>query len=48
MALIALFASLGGNWYLGWMSWDLRNKYQQVLDDRKWRRDEYEPSSRVA
>ncbi|MGE0607285.1 MAG: hypothetical protein AB7O62_09345, partial [Pirellulales bacterium] len=48
MVVLALFASLGGNWYLGWMNWDLRNKYQRALNDRKWRRDDYEPSSRVA
>ncbi len=48
MVVLALFASLGGNWYLGWMNWDLRNKYQRALNDRKWRRDDYEPSARVA
>jgi hypothetical protein len=31
-ALVLLFASLGGNAYLGWMNWDLRRQYASLLD----------------
>lgn len=32
LALMVLFASLGGNAYLGWMNWDLRRQYAGLLD----------------
>ncbi len=37
-ALLVLFASLGGNAYLGWMNWDLRRQYTSLLDMFKQQR----------
>ncbi len=37
-ALVFLFASLGGNAYLGWMNWDLRRQYAALLDMFKQQR----------
>jgi hypothetical protein len=37
-ALMVLFASLGGNAYLGWVNWDLRRQYASLLDMFKQQR----------
>lgn len=31
LSLLALFASLGGNVYLGWITWDTRGRYREFL-----------------
>lgn len=33
VALMALFASLGGNLYLGWITWDTHDRYQELATD---------------
>ena len=33
-SLIALFASLGANFYLGWTTYHLRERYRMILSDR--------------
>ncbi len=33
MAVLGLFGSLGFNFYLGWIAWDLYTRYQDALDD---------------
>ena len=34
LTLCALFASLGGNLYLGWISWDIRNRFREIVGRR--------------
>jgi hypothetical protein len=36
MALLGLFASMGGNCFLGWLSWGFRERYLKLLDERKY------------
>ncbi len=31
LTLLALFASLGGNFFLGWITWDTRSRYRALL-----------------
>lgn len=31
LTLLALFASLGGNLFLGWITWDARSRYRAIL-----------------
>jgi hypothetical protein len=31
VTLFALFASLGGNFYLGWMNWDMRQRFRSLI-----------------
>jgi hypothetical protein len=31
LIIVALFASLGGNIFLGWITWDARNRYRSLL-----------------
>jgi hypothetical protein len=38
LALLGLFASLGGNCYLGLLTWGFRGRYLQLLEEHKWRR----------
>jgi hypothetical protein len=33
MTVLGLFASLGFNFYLGWIAWDLYSRYQDAVDD---------------
>jgi hypothetical protein len=40
LALLGLFASLGGNCYLGILTWGFRGRYLQLLEERKWRRQQ--------
>ena len=32
LTVVALFTSLGGNLFLGWITWDARNRYRTVLE----------------
>jgi hypothetical protein len=34
LTLCALFASLGGNLYLGWITWDIRNRFREIVGRR--------------
>ena len=36
MTLIALFASIGLNFYLGWHAWDTYNRYQDLVADMNY------------
>ena len=36
MTLLALFASVGLNFYLGWIAWDTYNRYQDVVADMRY------------
>jgi hypothetical protein len=38
LALLGLFASVGGNCYLGLLTWGFRGRYLQLLEERKYRR----------
>ncbi len=31
LTIVALFASLGGNFFLGWITWDARSRYRSLL-----------------
>ena len=33
LTLLGLFGSLGFNFYLGWIAWDLYSRYQDAVDD---------------
>ena len=35
MTLLALFASVGLNLYLGWIAWDTYNRYQDLVADMR-------------
>jgi hypothetical protein len=35
VAVVALFGSLGGNLYLGWITWETRKRYRALLRRRK-------------
>lgn len=36
VTLFALFASLGGNLYLGWMNWDMRQRFRSLIRRMKF------------
>jgi hypothetical protein len=38
LAMLGLFASMGGNCYLGWLGWGFRERYLRLLDERKFMR----------
>jgi hypothetical protein len=38
LAMLGLFASMGGNCYLGWLGWGFRERYLRLLDERKFLR----------
>ena len=38
LTLLGLFGSLGGNFYLGWVTWDIRGRYRRLVRDLKLKR----------
>ena len=36
LTLLALFASVGLNLYLGWIAWDTYNRYQDLVADMRY------------